>query len=317
MPARLAAGLLGGRVVMLREVSVGGATIGGPLGSRSGLLVGSLFYDKHSVVKDAFAGDFDEQRAGELLAMATRAAGRNGVQIAVDVIAASAEAIARFLPFVAENCPLPMMINSSEAEVHIAGLEIAAKYDVLDRCIFASLNMDTEDAELDALRKHRPAAVMIMANDGADPTPEGCCQFIEDFFVPMLDDIGFDTAIADLGTMDPPSVGLCMRGITAVRQRFGFPAGCAFSNCISQWTGLRELGREYTNYSLGAALVACRGAGADFLHYGLIEKTRAVAHIAGSAEVFYGFAAQEVDGITLPPGHALLKMFKLGEDTAS
>jgi len=49
--------------------------------------------------------------------------------------------------------------------------------------------MDTEDEELEALKKYRPAAVMIMANDGADPTPEGCCQFIEDFYLPMLEDI--------------------------------------------------------------------------------------------------------------------------------
>jgi tetrahydromethanopterin S-methyltransferase subunit H len=303
-------------LVTLREITIGNATIGGPLGSRSGLLVGSLFYDKHSVVKDPFEGEFDAERAGALLNTATRAASRNGVQVAIDVIAASATAISKFLPFVAENCPLPMMINSSEAEVHIAGLEVASKLGVLDRCIFASLNMDTEDDELAALKKYRPAAVMIMANDGADPTPEGCCDFIESFYLPMLEDIGVDTAIADLGTMDPPSVGLCMRGISAVRERFGFPAGCAFSNCISQWTGLRELGREYVNYSLGAALVACRAAGADFLHYGLIEKTKAVTHIAGSAEVFYGFAAQELDGATLPQGHALLKMFKLGEDVA-
>ena len=297
----------------LRQLTIGNATIGGPLGSRSGLLVGSIFYDKHSVVKDAFEGSFDEERAGALLKTATLAARRNGVQIAIDVIAASATAVAKFLPFVAENCPLPMMINSSEAEVHIAGLEVAAKLGVLDRCIFASLNMDTEDDELAALKKYRPAAVMIMANDGADPTPEGCCSFIEDFYLPMLDDIGLEAAIADLGTMDVPSVGLCLRGISAVRERFGFPAGCAFSNCVSQWTGLHELGREYVNYSLGAALVACRAAGADFLHYGLIEKTKAMAHFAGSAEVFYGFAAQELDGAVLPEGHALRAMFKLGE----
>jgi tetrahydromethanopterin S-methyltransferase subunit H len=300
----------------LHELTIGNATIGGPLGSRTGLLVGSLFYDKHSVVKDAFAGEFDEERAATLLSRAQAASERNGVQIAIDVIAASPEAIARYLPFVAEHCALPMMINASEADVHVTGLEVAAKHDFLDRCIFASLNMDTEDEEIEALKKYPPAAVMVMANDGADPTPEGCCQFIEDYYLPILDEIGVTVPIVDLGTMDPPSVGLCIRGIAAVRERFGFPAGCAFSNCISQWTGLRGLGREYTNYSLGAALVACRAAGGDFLHYGLIEKTPAVAHMAGSAEVFYGFAAQELDGATLPDGHALLKMFKLGGDAA-
>jgi tetrahydromethanopterin S-methyltransferase subunit H len=297
----------------LHELTIGNATIGGPLGSRSGLLVGSIFYDKHSIVKDAFAGEFDEERAETLLARATTWADRCGVQMAIDVIAASPEAIQKFLPFVAERTPLPMMINATEAEVRIAGLETAAENDILDRCIFASLNMDTEEQELEVLKKHRPAAVMIMANDGADPTPEGCVEFVRDFFQPMLEDIGVQAAIADLGTMDPPSVGMCMRGIAAIREEFGYPAGCAFSNCMSQWTGLKELGREWYNYSLATALVACRAAGGDFLHYGLIEKARLAAHVAGSAEVFYGFAAQEIDGHRLPADHALLKMFKLGQ----
>lgn len=295
----------------LHEITIGDVTIGGPLGSRTGLLVGSIFYDNHSIVTDAFAGEFDRERAGALVERADKAAAAHGVQMAFDVIAASPEGISSFLPFVAERTRAPMMINASEAEVRIAGLETAAELGVLDRCIFASLNMDTEDDELDALRKHRPGAVMIMANDGADPTPDGCCTFIEDFYRPMLDDIGVEAPIVDLGTMDPPSVGICMRGIAAVRERFGYPAGCAFSNCISQWTGLREQGREYVNYSLGAALVSCRASGGDFLHYGLIEKARAAAHIGGSAEVFFGFAAQELDNHRLPDGHSLLKMFKL------
>jgi tetrahydromethanopterin S-methyltransferase subunit H len=42
-------------------------TIGGPLGGRTGLLVGSIFYDKHSIVKDAFAGECDATRAEGLI----------------------------------------------------------------------------------------------------------------------------------------------------------------------------------------------------------------------------------------------------------
>jgi tetrahydromethanopterin S-methyltransferase subunit H len=295
----------------LYELTIGNATIGGPLGARTGLLCGSIFYDKHSIVSDAFAGDFDMSRAGALLDRVNMLAGRYGVQMAIDIIAASPEAMEKFLAFVSGRTSLPMMINASEAEVRIAGLQIASELGVLNRCIFASLNQDTESAEFDALRKFRPAAVMIMANDGVDPSPDGCCAMVQNFYRPMLDDIGVAVPIVDLGAMDPPSVGICMRGITAIRQRFGYPAGCAFSNIFSQWTGLKDLGKDWVNLSLGASLVACRAAGGDFLHYGLIEKAPVAAHIAGSAEVFYGFSAQELDGHRLPDGHALLKMFKL------
>lgn len=292
-------------------LKIGQATIGGPLGSSTGLIVGSIFYDKHSLVSDAFDGEFDEIRAAELVERVNKLAERYGVQMAFDVIAASEEAMERFLEFVSARTSLPILINSTDGDTRIAGLECAAKLGILDRCIFASLNEDTEDEELEALGRYRPAAVMILANDIGDPSPEGACAMVEDYFHPMLKEIGVEVPIVDLGTMDPPSVGLNIRGIQTVRERFGYPAGCAFSNCFSQWTGLSELGREWVNLSLAAALVACRAAGADFLHYGIIEKAAMAAHVAGTAEVFYGFAAQELDGHPLPKDHALYKMFKL------
>jgi tetrahydromethanopterin S-methyltransferase subunit H len=297
------------------EIKIGDVTIGGPLGSHTGLAVGSIFYDKHSLVSAAFAGTFDEERAERLVARVNNLSERYGVQMAFDIIAASPEAMEKFIEFVAARTKLPFMINASEAEVHIAGLQCADKLGLLNRVIFASLNEDTEPEIIEALGRHKPACVMILANDVGNPTPEGSCEMIENMFRPMLDEIGVEAPLVDLGAMDPPSVGISMRGIEMVRERFGYPAGCAFSNCFPQWTGLRDLGREWVNLSLATALVVCRAAGGDFLHYGIIEKAPMAAHVLGSAEVFYGFAAQELDGHQLPEGHALLKMFKLAEQT--
>lgn len=292
-------------------LKIGKTTIGGPLGSSTGLVVGSIFYDKHSIVTEAFDGEFDEARAAELIDRVNKLAVRYGIQMAFDVIAASDEAMERFLAFVTPRTDLPLLINSTDEDARMAGLAAADKLGILDRSIYASLNEDTVDEELEMLKKHRPAAVMILANDIGDPTPEGSCNMVENYFQPMLEEIGVEVPIVDLGTMDPPSVGINIRSIQMVRERFGYPAGCAFSNCFSQWTGLSELGREWVNYSLGASLVACRAAGADFLHYGIIEKAAMAAHVAATAEVFYGFAAQELDGYDLPSDHALYKMFKL------
>ncbi len=294
-----------------QSVQIGNAVIGGPLGSRTGLAIGSIFYDNHSIVEDAFEGTFDAKRAGALIERVNQLSQIYGVQMGFDVIGATEEAIRTALPFVAEHSRLPILINATEAEVRIAGLEAASTLGILDRCVYASLNEDTEDEEIEALARHRPAGVMILANDIGDPTPEGSCAMIESHFRPLLDEIGCEVPIVDLGVMDAPSIGIAMRGIAAVRDVYGYPAGCAFSNCFPQWTGLADLGREWLNLSLATAMTVCRAHGGDFLHYGIIEKARLAAHALGSAEVFYGFAAQELDGYTLPEGHALLKMFKL------
>ncbi len=292
-------------------VKIGDATIGGPLGSHTGWAVGSIFYDNHSIIEDPFEGTFDRARAAALIERVNGLAETYGVQMAFDVIGATEAAIATSLPFVAERTTLPIFINATEADVRIAGLKKAAELKILDRSVFASLTEDTEDEEIEALGRYKPAGIMILANDISDLSAEGACAMIDSHFHPILQEIGCDVPIVDLGVMDAPSIGLAMRGIEGVRERFGYPAGCAFSNAFPQWTGLDRLGREWVNVSLGAALAACRCFGGDFLHYGIIEKARLAAHALGSVETFLGFAAQELDGHTLPEGHSLLKMFKL------
>jgi tetrahydromethanopterin S-methyltransferase subunit H len=77
----------------LRPLKIGSVTIGGPMGSATGLAIGSIFYDKHSVVKDPFSGDFNETRAGELIDQVNKLGKRYGVQMAFDIIAASPDAM--------------------------------------------------------------------------------------------------------------------------------------------------------------------------------------------------------------------------------
>ena len=297
-----------------QELKIGNVRIGGPLGANTGLVVGSIFYDKHSLVKDPFKGEFEQARAQELIERVNKLSLRYGVQMAFDVIAASPEAMQRYLEFVGARTTLPILINATEAEARVSGLETAAKLGILDRCIYASLTMDTAEIELEYLRKYKPAAVMILASDVSNPTPDGNCEMIESFYLPMLKDIGVSVPIVDVGTMDAPSIGLNIRQIQAIRERYGFPAGCAFSNCFPQWTSLKQLGKEWVNLSLGISLATVRAAGGDYLHYGIIERAAVSAHAAATAEMFYGYAAQELDGHKLPEGHALWKMFKLSED---
>lgn len=295
------------------ELSLGDCRIGGRFGAHPGLLVGSIFYDKHSLVSDPLEGTFDERRASASIEQLESLSRRYGVQMAVDVVAASPQAMERYLRFVLDRTELPVLINATEPEARIAGLEESARESALQRCVYASLTEDVDDQEIDALRRHRPGAVMILAIDIGDPTPEGCVAMVNDFFAPLLEDVGIDVPIVDVGTMDSPSVGLSIRSIQLVRERFGYPAGCAFSNCFPQWTALNEMGRECVDVSLAATVAAVRAAGADFLHYGLIERAPLAAHAAATVEVFYGFAARELDGVVLPDEHPLRNMFRRAE----
>jgi tetrahydromethanopterin S-methyltransferase subunit H len=293
-----------------REIDLGHACIGGAFGARPPLLVGSMFYDRHSIVRDPLRGVFDEPAAAALLDDMQVVAQRYAVPVAVDVVAASAEAMERYLTFVLSRTDLPVFINATEPEARLAGLSAAAEADALRRCVYASLTEDTVAEEIDALRRHPPAGVMILASDIGDLTPEGTIAMIETYFAPLLAEIGVDTPIVDVGVMDPPSIGLALRSIELVRARLGYPAGCAFSNCFPQWSALGEMGHEWLEVSFAATVATVRAAGADFLHFGLAERAQLAVHAAATAEVFYGFAARELDGAALPAAHPLGAMLR-------
>ena len=283
---------------------------GGPAEHSPALAIGSIFYDNNSLVHDPFTGDFDEERAARHVQRVTDLSTRYAVPGAVDIIAASPEAMVRYLEFVASHTPLPLMVNGTEAEVRIAGLEKAAALGILDRLIFASLMEDTDPAEIAALKRHRPAAIMVLVANVADPTPEGAATMLREQFLPILEEIGVPVPIVDVGAMDPPSIGVACRMIRRVRGEFGYPAGCAFSNAIYTWPGLREEGKAAVELALAVSLTYCRSAGAEFLHYGPIEKASVAFRAAAISEVFLGYAGVVCDGAELESPHPIETMFR-------
>jgi tetrahydromethanopterin S-methyltransferase subunit H len=285
-------------------------TLGGPSDSHPAFPVGSIFYDGHSIVRDPWAGEFDAGRAETLLQRVNAVSQMCGLTTGVDIVAASEEAIEKYIEFVVPRTSLPLMINGSEAEVRIAGLRKCQDIGILNRTIYASLTEDTEPEELDALQEIRPAAVIVLAANVENPSPEGSIEIMEELLLPMLAKIGVDVPIVDVGVMDPPSIGLSLRAVRLIKETYGFPAGGAFSNAIFTWPGLRERGRDALNATLTASAAIFRAYGGDFLHYGIVEKVAIATQAVAACEVYLGYAAQMYDHVALSDPHPLQYMFK-------
>lgn len=285
-------------------------TLGGQPDSHPAFPIGSIFYDGHSIVHNPWVGEFDEASAEKRLQRVNEASQTCGLITGVDIVAASEEAMERYIEFVIPRTSLPFMINGSEAEVRLAGLRKCGELGVLDRVIYASLTEDTEPEELAALQEIRPAAVMVLAANVENPTPAGSVEIMEELLLPMLAKIRVDVPIVDVGVMDPPSIGLSLRAVRLIKETYGFPVGGAFSNAVFTWPGLRKRGRDALNATLTASATIFRAYGADFLHYGIIEKVQIVTQAVAACEVYLGYAAQTYDDATLSKPHPIQHMFK-------
>jgi tetrahydromethanopterin S-methyltransferase subunit H len=293
-----------------KTLEIGNVTLGGVPDSNPAFPVGSIFYGGHSIVSDPWDGEFNEERAETLIQHVNAASERCGMPSGIDIVSASEVAIGKYIEFVTARTDQPFMINSSEAEVRMAGLRKCQELGVFDRVIYASLTEDTEPEELELLKEIRPAAVMVLAANVENLTPKGSVEIMEDLLLPMLEEINVEVPIVDVGVMDPPSIGLSLRSLRLLKETYSFPVGGAFSNAIFTWPGLRDRGRDALNATLVASATLFRAYGGDLLHYGIIEKAAIVIQAIATCEVYLGYTAQMFDGVDLSNPHPLQYMLK-------
>ena len=98
-----------------------GVPMGGLPGQTPSLLVGSIFYDRQKLGKDAVKGKFDPVAAKELLDLQLGWSHLTGNPAGLDVIAATPDAMVRYLEFVIEHFKGPIMVDGTDADVKIAG----------------------------------------------------------------------------------------------------------------------------------------------------------------------------------------------------
>lgn len=114
---------------------IGGVSVGGVPGERPVVLVGTLFYYGHKIVKDENVGTFDEEAAEELLKTQDDMSDKTGNPAMVDVVGASVPAMKTHLEFVADHTKAPIMIDSPSAEIRVVGLSYANEQGILNRVI--------------------------------------------------------------------------------------------------------------------------------------------------------------------------------------
>jgi tetrahydromethanopterin S-methyltransferase subunit H len=249
-----------------------GVPMGGLPGETPTLLAGSMFFDRHKVVRDAHLGVFDEEAALSLLRLQDAWAEKTGNPACLDVIASTPQAMQRYLDFVAEHFSGPIMIDGSDAQVKIAGIEHMAAEGFSDRIIYNSITPGTSQKELDAIEACRVTAVVVLAVDPSDFSVEGKMRVLSDDFGLLLKvrAKGVQHFLVDPGVLDLLSVGV-VRDVMERSQQMGYLAGTAPHNAIGTWKGMTsKFGHEFKSCATAVLNALPVAWGADFIIYGPI-----------------------------------------------
>lgn len=249
---------------------IGSLRIGGQPGQLPTVMVGSIFYHKDKTVTDAKTGEFDRNKAEEILNAERAISIRTGNPRIVDVCASWAQAFPREIDFVAKMTDEPFTIDGTTAEVRIAGAKYVKEVGVCDRVVYNSITPETREDEISAIKEAGIKAAILLALNTQNPTIAGRLAVIEKL-VEKAGAAGIEKMLIDTTVLDIPDPGPAGKTAFLVKEKWGFPCGCGAHNAVDMWHKRRGLESDVYLTSSVVANVLPIVMGANFMLYGPVE----------------------------------------------
>ncbi|RLI28051.1 tetrahydromethanopterin S-methyltransferase subunit H, partial [Candidatus Bathyarchaeota archaeon] len=132
---------------------IAGVKVGGQPGQLPPVMIGSIFYKGHKVVLDETRGVFDKAKAERLLNKEEEVSEETGLPRIIDVVGHTAEALIRFVDFVADKTDSPFLVDGVTADVRIPVVKHIAEVGLSDRAIYNSIDINYRQEEIEAIRE--------------------------------------------------------------------------------------------------------------------------------------------------------------------
>lgn len=272
----------------------GGVKVGGVPGTRPTVLIGSIFYQKHKIVTDERKGEFDRCKAEELIKKQEEFSDKTGNPGALDVVAASSEAMIKALDFTAKVTSAPLLMDGISSQIRMEALKYVDEAGLSDRVVYNSITPEYKPNELEALKQSRVRSTILLAYCVKDFTSRGRFKSVSEL-VPKLQEAGIEKIMVDTCVLDIPSLGSACRAIFDVKKELGYPSGCGAHNAIGTWRGLKtKMGKQARNPSLAVASALPVAVGGDFVLYGPIEEADYIFPTVALVDSAYAQLALEI-----------------------
>jgi len=252
-------------------VRIGNVELGGQPGQRPTVMIGSIFFRNHRIVSDPLKGIFDHDKARALLDREGEMCAKTGNPRIVDVVADTAEAAINYTEFVARCCDAPLLVDSSLPAARTAVLRHFKGSEIMPRLIYNSIDEHVGEEEADCLRECGITTAIVQPFSSRAIRPRDRLRLLEERLLPVTTRAGIQNIIIDVGVLDIPSVGWAAQTIREVKERYGFPAGCASTNAVYTCQFLKEAGSPSLEAGASAIFTLPQVLGASYVFYGPIR----------------------------------------------
>ena len=304
-----------------KTFEIAGVTLGGQPGEWPTVMCGSIFYDRHKIVRDASTGDFDKEAAKALLANEKELAECFGLQRMPDVIGNTFEALVKYTDFVLEQVDGPILVDSASIDILLKTFRHYKNSDVISRMVFSPLDLHTTEEHFKEIADIgvKNALVMAFSPDAVLPSQkigilsgsENGKTVASESLLAKASQAGIENILVDVGVIDLQGTAWSSLSIEKEKSILGLPAGCAPANALFSW--LRDHkdtmhSKPQTTAAGGAVYASTIYSGADFVLYGPMHCADWAFAACASADalVSYGNRLSGVRAKTR--SHALYKL---------
>ncbi|QLH74186.1 MAG: hypothetical protein HPY73_01130 [Methanomassiliicoccales archaeon] len=284
---------------------VGGVRFGGQPGKRRTVMVGSLFYPRHSIVQDRIEGVIDQPRTKEVLEKMMTASTETGCPAAVMLFAETSNAMRSYIRQFSEISDLPFFVDSPSRDVRLDGIRFAKEIGLQDRAIYNTLSAGTDEKELAAMSDVGVETAVLLAFNPMDLTVKGKIYLLEDGggvlkegLIDMAKKAGVKNLLLDMAVLAAEqNAGSALRALFISKAKWGLPCGCALHNAVESYAPLLKASKNdprLYRYVDTASCALPMMAGADFVMYGPIESARRVMYSASFTDELLCHATADI-----------------------
>lgn len=295
-----------------RVCRIGDVLIGGQLGERPPVLIGSMFHQRDSLLKSRRDRQFDQERAKALLKKQEELSQQTGIPAMVDLVGSSGEEIRAYLDFAASTTSIPIGIDAWRLGPKLEAARYARELGLLDRLFYNSLNPWSEDLEREvaAIGEIGIKHLVLAAFDPEDPEPGGRVKGLEKL-LRAVEGLRLESILVDTTAMNLPATAFCSQANYLIKQSYGLPVGSAPANGLSLWKAARELWGEAGFAAADAALHAVAAVlWHDFLFYGPLSAAGRIFPAVAAASAFLATLRWGEDHhLPQSPTHPLNRLF--------
>jgi len=246
---------------------VGNITFGRNGGENPIVVFGSMFMMDHKIVSDHKKGIFDKKQARNEIEHFVDVARNLGLSPVIDVHAQTAEAMVKYIEFVADVTEYPIIIDGTIPDIRLPAAKLAKEIGINERTIYDSVSPDTRDEEIQKIREYGIDCIFVLLLNPANLRPEGRIEIMKKKLLPKIEKWDIKRPLLDTIVFDAPSSGMAAKAIELVKNEFGYPTGNGAPNAmdfIKEWHYPSE-----TYYSVYTSILVLQQlGGADWIFAG-------------------------------------------------